>query len=82
MKEISELTTKITFLLDEINVLGSQSNVAMALQQFHQVDMLQYERKEKEVFTPYPPIIQITHMLERIEDEWRPSRIPIKATSM
>jgi hypothetical protein len=49
MKEIGELATKITFSLDEINVLGSQSNVAMALQQFHQVDLLQYEKREKEV---------------------------------
>lgn len=49
MKEIGELNTKITFSLDEINVLGSQSQVAMALQQFHQVDLLLYEKKEKEV---------------------------------
>jgi len=49
MKEIGELSTKITFSLDEINVLGSQSNVAMALQQFHQVDLLLYEKREKEV---------------------------------
>jgi len=49
MKEIGELATKITFSLDEINVLGSQANVAMALQQFHQVDLLQYEKREKEV---------------------------------
>jgi hypothetical protein len=52
MKEIGELATKITFSLDEINVLGSQGNVAMALQQFHQVDLLQFEKREKEV----PPI--------------------------
>lgn len=50
MKEIGELSSKITFSLDEINVLGTQSSVAMALQQFHQVDMLQYDKKEKEVF--------------------------------
>jgi hypothetical protein len=49
MKEIGELNTKITFLLDEINVLGTQQQVAMALQQFHQVDLLLYEKKEKEV---------------------------------
>ena len=49
MKEIGELNTKITFSLDEINVLGSQSQVAMALQQFHQVDLLLYEKREKEV---------------------------------
>jgi hypothetical protein len=42
--------------LDEINVLGSQSNVAMALQQFHQVDLLQYEKREKEVLFPVNPI--------------------------
>jgi len=49
MKEIGELNTKITFSLDEINVLGSQSNVAMALQQFHQVDLLLHEKAQKEV---------------------------------
>jgi hypothetical protein len=43
------LSTKITFSLDEINVLGSQANVAMALQQFSQVDLLLYEKREKEV---------------------------------
>lgn len=43
------MSTKITFSLDEINVLGSQGNVAMALQQFHQVDMLHYDKSEKEV---------------------------------
>ena len=48
MKEIGELANKITFSLDEINVLGNQSNVAMALQQFHQVDLLHYEKKQKE----------------------------------
>jgi hypothetical protein len=50
MKDIGELSTKITFSLDEINVLGSQSHVAMALQQFHSVDMLQHDKKEKEVY--------------------------------
>jgi hypothetical protein len=49
MKEINDLSTKITFSLDEINVLGNQGNVAMALQQFHQVDLLHYEKREKEV---------------------------------
>jgi hypothetical protein len=53
MKEIGELNTKITFLLDEINVLGTQQQVAMALQQFHQVDLLLYEKKEKEVSLIY-----------------------------
>jgi hypothetical protein len=45
------LSTKITFSLDEINVLGSQANVAMALQQFSQVDLLLYEKREKEVIS-------------------------------
>jgi hypothetical protein len=49
MKEITELSTKISFSLDEIDVLGNQKQVAMALQQFHQVDLLQHEKKEKEV---------------------------------
>ena len=53
MKEIGELSTKITLSLDEINVLGNQSNVAMALQQFHQVDLLQHEKREKEVYANY-----------------------------
>jgi len=52
IKEIGELSTRITFSLDEINVLGSQQNVAMALQQFSQVDLLLYEKREKEVPTP------------------------------
>ena len=52
MKEITELSTKISFSLDEIDVLGSQKQVAMALQQFHQVDLLQHEKKEKEVTFP------------------------------
>jgi hypothetical protein len=51
IKEIGELSTRITFSLDEINVLGSQQNVAMALQQFSQVDLLLYEKREKEVPT-------------------------------
>jgi LUC7 N_terminus len=55
MKEITELSTKISFSLDEIDVLGSQKQVAMALQQFHQVDLLQHEKKEKEV-NPCPRI--------------------------
>ena len=46
------MSTKITFSLDEINVLGAQANVAMALQQFSQVDLLLYEKREKEV-VPY-----------------------------
>jgi hypothetical protein len=50
MKEINELATKITFSLDEINVLGSQGNVAMASMQFYQVDLLRHEKQEKEVF--------------------------------
>ena len=52
IKEIGELSTKITFSLDEINVLGSQANVAMALQQFSQVDLLLYEKREKEASLP------------------------------
>jgi len=49
MKEITELSMKTSFSLDEIDVLGTQKQVAMALQQFHQVDLLQPEKKEKEV---------------------------------
>jgi len=49
MKEINELGTKITFSLDEVNVLGNQSNVAMALLQYHQVDLLRHEKQQKEV---------------------------------
>jgi len=49
------LSAKITFSLDEINVLGTQGSVAMALQQFHQVDLLHYDKKEKEV----PPFLVI-----------------------
>ena len=71
MKEIGELNTKVTFLLDEINVLGTQQQVAMALQQFHQVDLLLYEKKEKEVFLPQ----YLRLMIERISNESRPSRI-------
>src|SRR5271169_3472733 len=51
MKEITELSTKISFSLDEIDVLGTQRQVAMALQQFHQVDLLQHEKKQKEVIS-------------------------------
>jgi hypothetical protein len=56
MKEIGELATKITFSLDEIQVLGNQSQVAMALQQFHNVDLMRHDKQEKEVgFPPYSP---------------------------
>lgn len=39
MKEIHELSVKITLSLDEINVLEIRSNVAMTLQKFHQIDV-------------------------------------------
>jgi LUC7 N_terminus len=52
LKEIGDLSNKITFSLDEISVLGNSGNVAMALQQFYQVDLLHSDKKEKEVKLP------------------------------
>ena len=61
------MSAKITFSLDEINVLGTQGSVAMALQQFHQVDLLHYDKKEKEV----PPFFAhiLTSYTERATNE-------------
>jgi hypothetical protein len=64
------LSNKITFSLDEINVLGNQGAVAMSLQQFHTVDMLHYDKQEKEVrCQPQFAALNLTSHPERAENK-------------